>query len=671
MANQKTYKILERDPYLADFAGDIELRMRLYRETKKRLLGKEKKISSFANGNLYYGFHQEGDTWVYREWAPGADALALIGDFNGWDRQANPMRRINENGDWEVRVSGLEHGSYVKVQVTSGEQVFDRIPLYIHRVEQDPITHDFRGQIWNPPTPFPWTDQDYKVSKKAPLIYEAHIGMSDEEGPIASYDHFTEEILPRIQKDGYNTIQLMAIMQHPYYASFGYQVTNFFAASSWYGEPEGLKRLVNRAHEMGITVLLDLVHSHAARNTADGINEFDGTTYQFFHEGAEGDHPAWGTKLFDYGKPAVLHFLLSNLKYWLEEYHFDGFRFDGVTSMLYKDHGLGTGFDNYHKYFSMNTDTQAITYLQLANELVHELRKDAITIAEDMSGMPGMCLPIREGGIGFDYRLGMGLPDFWIKTVSKVPDEYWDMGKMWYELTTRRPGEKSIAYCESHDQALVGDKTIIFWLADQEMYWHMQKDDPSLVIERAMELHKMIRLITMSLGGDGYLNFMGNEFGHPEWIDFPREGNGNSFHYCRRQWSLADNPDLKYHQLETFDNAMMALNDKGKVMDKEGGKLLYLHNDNKTLAYTRGDYLFIFNFHPTKDNWIDLHSLRGQKFRRVMGTAEQRFGGWIGEENWPVPATFPEGENLKEGVNVPRRCAFVYKKVRSRKPKEN
>lgn len=670
MANQKTYKILERDPYLADFAGDIELRMRLYQETKKRILGKEKKISSFANGNLYYGFHQEGDTWVYREWAPGADALALIGDFNEWDRQANPMRRINENGDWEVRVSGLEHGSHVKVQVTSRGRTFDRIPLYIHRVEQDPVTRDFRGQIWNPPELFPWTDQDYKVTKKALLIYEAHIGMSDEEGHIASYDHFTEEILPRIKRDGYNTIQLMAIMQHPYYASFGYQVTNFFAASSWYGEPEGLKRLVNRAHEMGITVLLDLVHSHAACNTADGINEFDGTTYQFFHEGAEGDHPAWGTKLFDYGKPAVLHFLLSNLKYWLEEYHFDGFRFDGVTSMLYKDHGLGTGFDNYHKYFSLNTDTQAIAYLQLANELIHELRKDAITIAEDMSGMPGMCLPIREGGIGFDYRLSMGLPDFWIKTVSKVPDEYWDMGKMWYELTTRRPGEKSIAYCESHDQALVGDKTIIFWLADQEMYWHMRKEDPSLVIERAMELHKMIRLITMSLGGDGYLNFMGNEFGHPEWIDFPRDGNGNSFQYCRRQWSLADNPDLKYHQLEAFDNAMITLNDKGKVMDREGGKLLYLHNDNKTLAYTRGDYLFIFNFHPTKDNWIDLHSLRGQKFRRVMGTAEQQFGGWIGEENWPVSATFPEGENLKEGVKVPRRCAFVYKKVRSRRPKE-
>lgn len=666
----KTYKILERDPYLADFSGDIELRMNRYRETKKRLLGKEKKISSFANGNLYYGFHQEGDEWVYREWAPGAEAMALIGDFNGWDREANPMRRINENGDWEVRVTGLEHGSYVKVQVTSGGKVFDRIPLYIHRVEADPETHDFRGQIWNPAEPFCWTDQEYKVSKKAPLIYEAHIGMSDEEGHIASYDHFTEEILPRIKADGYNAIQLMAVMQHPYYASFGYQVTNFFAASSWYGEPEGLKRLVNRAHEMGITVLLDLVHSHAARNTADGINEFDGTVYQFFHEGGEGDHPAWGTKLFDYGKPAVLHFLLSNLKYWLEEYHFDGFRFDGVTSMLYKDHGLGTGFDNYHKYFSMNTDTQAITYLQLANELIHEVRKDAITIAEDMSGMPGMCLPIREGGVGFDYRLGMGLPDFWVKTVSKVPDEYWDMGKMWYELTTRRPGEKSIAYCESHDQALVGDKTIIFWLADQEMYWHMQKDDPSLVIERAMELHKMIRLITMSLGGDGYLNFMGNEFGHPEWIDFPREGNGNSFHYCRRQWSLADNPDLKYHQLEAFDNAMIALNEKGKVMDKEGGKLLYLHNDNKTLAYTRGDYLFIFNFHPTKDSWVDLHSLRGQKFRRVMGSAQKCFGGWIGEENWPVPEVFPEGENMKEGLCIPRRCAFVYKKARVRGTKK-
>ena len=341
--------------------------------------------------------------------------------------------------------------------------------------------------------------------------------------------------------------------------------------------------------------------------------------------------------------------------------------------MLYKDHGLGTSFDNYSKYFSMNTDTQAVTYLQLANELIHSLRKDAVTIAEDMSGMPGMCLPIREGGIGFDYRLGMGIPDYWVRTVSTVRDEDWDLGKMWYELTTRRPGEKSIGYCESHDQALVGDKTIIFWLADQEMYWHMSLDDENQVIQRAVELHKMIRLITHALGGDGYLNFMGNEFGHPEWIDFPRDGNGYSYHYCRRQWSLADNPNLKYHALLEFDNAMLALNREGKLMDEEGGRLLYMNGTDKTVAFTRGDYLFVFNFHPTQDAWVDLHNLRGMRFKRILGTAEKRFAGWIGETNWPVPDTFPSrksdkaaeaGRVLKEGLLLPRRSAYVYKRVK-------
>ena len=662
MAAKKNLKIIERDPLLQNYAEDLELRMQLYKDTKKKILPEGASLDDFANGNLYYGFHPVEGGWIYREWAPGADSMALIGDFNNWDRTATPMKRINDYGDWEVTVTDLPHKSFVKVQVTHNGETFDRLPLYIHRVVQNPETYEFRGQIWHPDEPFEWTDQDFKTAKKPLLIYETHVGMSDEEGHIASYDYFTDNVLPRVKANGYNTIQMMAIMQHPYYASFGYQVSNFFAASSWYGEPEGLKRLINRAHELGITVLLDLVHSHATTNTADGINQFDGTNYQFFHDGPRGDHPAWGTKLFNYGKPAVLHFLLSNLKYWMEEYHFDGFRFDGVTSMLYLDHGLGANFDSYGKYFSANTDTEAITYLQLANELIHSIRKDAVTIAEDMSGLPGMCLPIKEGGVGFDYRLCMGLPDYWIKNVSKIQDEYWDIGKMWYELTTRRPGEKAIAYCESHDQALVGDKTIIFWLADQEMYWHMNVGDLNQTIERAMELHKMIRLVTMAAGGDGYLNFMGNEFGHPEWIDFPREGNGGSFQHCRRQWSLADNPNLKYSQLQAFDNAMIALNKKGRVMDKTGAKLIYLHYDNKTLAFTRGEYLFVFNFHPTKDAWVDLHSLRGNKYKRILGTAEKRFGGWIADEYWPVPEVFPASADAKEGLYLPKRSAYVYKK---------
>lgn len=659
MAVKKQYKILERDPSLAGFEKDIALRMDLYKDMKNRLVGEKGSLAAFANGSLHYGFHPMLGGMVYREWAPGAEKMSLVGDFNGWNGDANPMHKVGPNGDWEVTVPVLPHGSLVKARVTSGGKTFDRIPLYIHRVIQDKITFQFCGQVWNPERPFQWTDGDYVTRRTGLKVYESHVGMSSEEGKVASYDEFTEQVLPRIKAEGYNTVQLMAIMQHPYYASFGYQVSNFFAASAWYGEPEGLKRLVNRAHELGINVLLDLVHSHAVKNTAEGINEFDGTTYQFFHAGPEGDHPAWGTKCFDYGKPAVIHFLLSNLKYWMEEYHFDGFRFDGVTSMLYKDHGLGTAFGDYKKYFSMNTDTQAITYLQLANELIHEVNPNAVTIAEDMSAMPGMCLPISEGGVGFDYRLSMGLPDFWVRAVSKTPDQDWDIGKMWYELTTRRPGEKTIAYCESHDQALVGDKTIMFWLADKDMYWHMQRDDKSPVVDRAMALHKMIRLATFSLGGDGYLTFMGNEFGHPEWIDFPREGNGNSYQYCRRQWSLAANPDLKYQYLAAFDKAMLELSEKGSLLTPKGGELLSIAHNVQTFAYERGDYLFIFNWNPTSDLLVNLSKLQGKKYRYVFSTLEDRFGGWVCPTNQPFPKTLEQ-----TALWVPHRCAVVFKKVR-------
>ena len=387
-------------------------------------------------------------------------------------------------------------------------------------------------------------------------------------------------------------------MEHPYYGSFGYQVSNFFAASSKYGKSEELKRLVNRAHELGIAVLLDLVHSHAISNTNEGICKFDGTVGQFFHEGPRGDHSAWGTKLFNYGKNEVLHFLLSNLKFWMEIFHFDGFRFDGVTSMLYFDHGLGSTFTNYDMYFSPNTDTESITYLQLANELVHMLNPKAITIAEDMSGMPGMCLPIRDGGIGFDFRLSMGVPDMWIKILKEQTDDQWDMWGIWYELNNRRPGEKNIGYAESHDQALVGDKTIMFRLCDAEMYTHMSKFMQSGIIDRGVALHKIIRLLSASLAGEGYLNFMGNEFGHPEWIDFPREGNGWSHHYCRRQWSLLDNETLRYRELGDFDRAMLTLLDENETLTKKT-KSRWVHQDDKVLMYSRGDLLFVFNIHPS------------------------------------------------------------------------
>ncbi len=656
------HKIFRHDPYLRPFEKDLDLRMENYRRKKEALLAPGQTLADFANGHLFFGFHKTYDGWFYREWAPGAEEMYLTGDFCGWDRRAYPMEK-KENGVFELFLPGkdaLPGGSKVMAVVIYNGQELERIPLYATRVEQDPVTHAWNAVI-HIPEDFPWTDQAFSPKKK-PFIYECHIGMAQEEGKVGSYREFTRNILPRIKALGYNTIQIMAVMEHPYYASFGYQVTNFFAASSRYGTPEELKELVNTAHRMGISVLLDVVHSHACKNTREGINEFDGTAYQFFHEGARGEHEAWGTKCFNYGKNEVLHFLLSNLKYWQTEYHFDGFRFDGVTSMLYLDHGLGTSFDSYEKYFSMNTDIDAVTYLQLASEMVKQVNPKAILIAEDMSAMPGMCRPISEGGIGFDYRLAMGEPDMWIRLLKEVPDEQWDLGNIYYEMTIRRPKEKVIGYCESHDQALVGDKTIMFRLCDQEMYWSMSKDRQSLIIDRGIALHKLLRLITMSLGGEGYLTFMGNEFGHPEWIDFPREGNGWSYHYCRRQWSLADDPNLRYEYLNAFEKAMVSIAKKNRVI---GGKnrQLWLDNQAKTLMYQKGSGIFAFNFHPENSyEGCFVPVPEEGEYSVVMSTDDFCFGGQ-GRVYHQTYETFEENGVPGIRLYLPSRTAVILEKI--------
>lgn len=663
---KNTKRILEIDPYLEPFENDIDLRYSLYKEKRRELLKSEKKLSDFANGHKYFGFHRTENGWFYREWAPAAEKMYLTGDFNDWNTESCPMERL-ENGVFEIFIDGkdtLKVGQKVQAIVISGGRMLRRIPTYATRVVQDPITYLWCAEIEETFSSFPWTDKGFKA-EKTPFIYECHIGMSGEKEGISTYKDFKDNVLPKVKELGYNTIQIMAIMEHPYYASFGYQVSNFFAPSSRYGKGFELKELINTAHKMGIAVLLDVVHSHAVNNTNEGLNEFDGTVYQFFHKGEKGNHSAWGTKLFNYGKNEVLHFLLSNLKYWMEVFHFDGFRFDGVTSMLYHDHGLGSAFTNYDMYFSLNTDTDAITYLMLANELIHEINPKAITIAEDMSGMPGMCLKINDGGIGFDYRLSMGVPDLWIKTIKECSDDSWDIIKLWYELTGRRPGEKNIGYSESHDQALVGDKTIMFRLCDSEMYWSMSKSTPSIVIDRGIALHKMIRLITSSLSGEGYLNFMGNEFGHPEWIDFPREGNNWSYHYCRRQWSLVDNTDLKYCQLNEFDKAMVALLKKEKVMDK-APENRWMHQDDKILIYTKGDLVFIFNFHPTKsfEKYFIPVGKKG-KYKVILSSDDNLFGGFSRVDTKITYQTFTTPADWN-GFHcyLPNRSAIVLKRVR-------
>ena len=622
------YKILKYDPYLAPYEKDIDFRVAQYEKKKAEILAGQVSLSAFASAYEYFGFHKTAGGFVYREWAPGAERMFVTGDFADWELTRYEMTRLAD-GVYEIALEGDDapcFGQYVQAVVYKNGEYLRRVPAYATRVVQDKDTFLWCAQLEDTLADYPWQANPPRMPE-TPFIYECHIGMAQEEGRVASYDEFRETVLPRVVALGYNTLQIMAVMEHPYYGSFGYQVSNFYAVSSRYGDSDALKRLIDAAHQNGLYVLLDVVHSHAVKNVGEGLNLFDGTEEQYFHRGARGHHPAWDTKLFDYGKKEVIRFLLSNLKYYMTVFRFDGFRFDGVTSMLYHDHALGAAFTHYGMYFSPNTDQDAVSYLMLANELIHELNPRAITVAEDMSGMPGMCLLPKEGGIGFDYRLAMGVPDLYIKLLKEYRDEDWDMGMLWYELTNRRAMEKSIGYTESHDQALVGDKTIMFRLCDAAMYTDMNKASDSPVIHRGMALHKMLRLLTASLAGEGYLTFMGNEFGHPEWIDFPREGNGWSYHYCRRQWSLADNGLLRYGALREFDAAMVALLKKYKVLLKEKEQL-WCHNQDKTLIYSAGDLVFAFNFHPNKSfERYPIPVKRKGRYQVELTSDDECFGG--------------------------------------------
>lgn len=647
--------IADKDPWLEPYRAKLEAQQAYIKQAKRRLLGGQS-LEGFALGHLYFGVHRTESGWVLREWAPNAAAMYLLCEKNQWqDKEEYEFTRGN-HGVWELLLpaEALRHGDHYKLHLHWDGGSGERIPAYARYVVQDPDTHVFDAVVWQPDKPYQWR-HDTPPCPDVPLVYEAHVGMSSEEPKVASYRYFTKNILPRIKKLGYNTVQLMAVQEHPYYGSFGYHVSSFFAASSRFGAPDDLKNLIDTAHGLGIRVVMDIVHSHAVKNELEGLSRFDGTLHQYFHEGDRGNHEAWDSRTFDYGKPEVAHFLLSNVRFWLDEYRFDGFRFDGVTSMLYHNHGLGQAFSSYDDYVSGNVDLDALAYLALANELAHSIQPEVTTIAEDMSAFPGLAAPLSDGGIGFDYRLSMGVPDLWIKTLKEKKDEDWELSHLFHELTTHRPEERTISYAESHDQALVGDKTLIFHLIDKEMYDHMQIDDDNLIVERGIALHKIIRLLTAGTHGGGYLNFMGNEFGHPEWIDFPREGNGWSYHYARRQWSLADNTKLKYQWLQAFDTSLMQL--AGKLHDPTY-HYVTIDEARRLVSFVRSEYLFVCNLSP--DTSYTNHGVPtfDGEYKVALSSDDAQYGG---HSRVDTAMTYTaDSERVK--LYLPSRTALVFKR---------
>ena len=666
----ETLNLIKNDPWLEPYADAINGRHDhfLYKEKQLTKNGKIT-LADFADGHLYFGLHKTDKNWVLREWAPNATEIYLIGDFNNWQEDPKFAFKPKKDGNWEIKLplKALQHEQLYKLKIKWNGGEGERIPAWATRVVQDEVTKIFSAQVWDPAEPYQMKVKKFKPDTNPLLIYECHVGMSQNAEKVGTYREFKDNVLPRVQKDGYNCIQIMAIQEHPYYGSFGYHVSSFFAPSSRCGTPDELKELIDTAHSMGIAVIMDIVHSHAVKNEVEGLGNLAGDPNQYFYPGDRHEHPAWDSLCFDYGKDNVIHFLLSNCKYWLQEFGFDGFRFDGVTSMLYYSHGLGEAFMNYGDYYNGHEDDNAICYLTLANRVIHQVKPTAITIAEEVSGMPGLAAPIDDGGYGFDYRMAMNIPDYWIKTIKEKQDEDWKPSSMFWEVTNRRADEKTISYAESHDQALVGDKTIIFRLIDADMYWHFQKGDENYTVHRGIALHKMIRLLTASTINGGYLNFMGNEFGHPEWIDFPREGNGWSHKYARRQWDLVDNKNLCYHYLGDFDQAMLAVIKSVKRFQKTKVQEIWHNDGDQILAYKRDDLIFVFNFSPTK-SFTDYGFLVPKgSYQVVLDSDDKAFGGNGLNDDSITHFTLPDPlykKDRKEWLKlyVPARTAMVLRR---------
>ena len=666
-------RLIRNDKYLAEYANAINGRHQSAIDKIGELTqGGAQTLSEFASGYLYFGLHKQDGSWVLREWAPNATAIYLIGDFTGWKEDGHyALKRIKDTGNWELVLpeKALKHGDLYKLSVHWEGGQGERIPAWVRRVVQDETTKIFSAQVWEPDEKYVWKNSKFKPNTSPLLIYECHIGMGQDAEKVGSYDEFRTNVLPRIHRAGYNCIQIMAIQEHPYYGSFGYHVSSFFAASSRFGTPEQLKALIDEAHSMGIAVIMDIVHSHAVKNEQEGLGNFCGDPCQYFYQGDRREHPAWDSLCFDYGKNEVLHFLLSNCKYWLDEFHFDGFRFDGVTSMLYYSHGLGQAFGGYGDYYNGTQDDNAIVYLTLANCLIHQVNRYAITIAEEVSGMPGLAASFEAGGYGFNYRMAMNIPDYWIKIIKELKDEDWKPSSILWETTNRRADEKTISYCESHDQALVGDKTIIFRLIDADMYWHFKKGDENYTVERGIALHKMIRLATAGTINGGYLNFMGNEFGHPEWIDFPREGNGWSYKYARRQWNLVDNKELCYHYLGDFDRYMLKVIKSEKDMQKTHVTEIWHNDGDQVYAFQRGELLFFFNFSPFRSYADYGFMVKAGTYQYLLNTDDVKFGGKGFNDDSLRHLTIYDRELARDGkgwlkLYLPARSACVLRMVK-------
>ncbi|KAK7287576.1 hypothetical protein RIF29_00857 [Crotalaria pallida] len=561
-------------------------------------------------------------------------------------------------------IPAIPHGSKYRVYFNTPNGPLERVPAWATYVQPAVDGTQAYAIHWEPPPEhvYKWKNTSPKVPKSL-RIYEAHVGISGSEPKISSFNEFTDKVLPHIMETGYNAIQLIGVVEHKDYFTVGYRVTNFYAVSSRYGTPDDFKRLVDEAHGLGLLVFLEIVHSYAAADENVGLSMFDGSNDCYFHSGKRGQHKFWGTRMFKYGDPDVLHFLLSNLNWWIVEYQVDGFQFHSLSSMIYTHNGFASFTGDLEEYCNQYVDKDALLYLILANEILHALYPNIITIAEDATFYPGLCEPTSQGGLGFDYYVNLSVSEMWSTFLESVPDNEWSMTKIVNTLVSDRAyADKMLMYAENHNQSISGRRSfaeILFGEIDEHSHHYKE----SLV--RGSSLHKMIRLITLTIGGRAYLNFMGNEFGHPKRVEFPTSSNNFSYSLANRQWDLLAKEGLN-RDLFSFDKDMMKLDENARVLSRRFPYLHHVNDSSMVISYIRGPLLFIFNFHPTDS--YDNYSIgveEAGEYQVILNTDEIKYGGQgcLKEDQYFQKTVSKRVDGLRNSLEVPlpSRTAQVYK----------
>lgn len=560
----------------------------------------------------------------------------------------------------------ISHGSRYRVYFNTPNGALERVPAWATYVLPDSDGNQYYAVHWEPPPEdvYKWKNKRPKVPKSF-RIYECHVGISGIEQKISSFNEFISKVLPHIKNAGYNAIQLIGVIEHRDYSSVGYKVTNLFAVSSRFGTPNDFKHLVDEAHGLGLLVFLDIVHSYSAADELVGLSLFDGSNDCYFHTGKRGHHKYWGTRMFKYGDVDVLHFLLSNLKWWVVEYQIDGFQFHSLSSMMYTHNGFATFTGEMEEYCNQYVDKDALIYLILANEMLHELHPDIITIAEDATFYPGLCEPTSQGGLGFDYWVNLSVSEMWLWLLENAPYQEWNMNKIVSVLVNNQQShEKMLLYTENHNQSISGGRSFA------EIILRKFKEQPfgsEDVTFRVSSLHNMVKLITFSISGSAYLNFMGNEFGHPNRVEFPMPSNNYSFNFANRRWDLL--LEGVHNNLFKFDMDMMRMDEHEQILSRGLPKVHHVNDFNMVISYIRGPLLFICNFHPEISHKMYIIGVEeAGEYKVILNTDEISYGGHgeLKDDQYLQRTSNKraDGYRISLEVTLPRRSAQVYKLTR-------